>query len=191
MIKSSIVCVLRFLECLIANKYTYQIWDPNSHWKSDFLSRVFLQWRSAITETKNVRAKGEGLDRGRPGLPVTSSYPQKLKEKFFLVIFIVHDHHHWWNIAAICLIIPTEKRVIVYPVPFYKELKQRWRRRLRKRYLQSDLALLQTFLRLFHLAQFVKCWQIFLELKSKRLYENSGKGNIINLGQPNGSWNYV
>ena len=89
MIKSSIICVLRFLECLIANKYTYQIWDPNSHWKSDFLSRVFLQSRSAITETKNVRAKGEGLDRGRPGLPVTSSYPQKLKEKFFLVIFIV------------------------------------------------------------------------------------------------------
>ena len=35
----------------------------------------------------------------------------------------------------------------------------RRRRRLQKRYLKSDFALLQTFLRLVHLAQFVKCWQ--------------------------------
>ena len=49
--------------------------------------------------------------------------------------------------------------MIVCPVPFHRELKQRRRRRLRKRYLKSDFALLQTFLRLVHLAQFVKCWQ--------------------------------
>ena len=29
--------------------------------------------------------------------------------------------------------------------------------------------------RLFQLVQFVKCWQIFLELNSKRLYQSSGK----------------
>ena len=80
MIKSSIICVLQFLECLIANKYTYQIWDPNSHWESDFLSRVFLQWRSAITETKNVRAKGEGSDRGRPGCLWRHLIPRRWKK---------------------------------------------------------------------------------------------------------------
>ena len=28
---------------------------------------------------------------------------------------------------------------------------------------------------IFHLVQFVKCWQFFLELNSKRLYQSSGK----------------
>ena len=28
---------------------------------------------------------------------------------------------------------------------------------------------------MFHLVQFIKCWQIFLELKSKRLHQSSGK----------------
>ena len=55
------------------------------------------------------------------------------------------------------------------------KLEQRRRRRLRKGLLKSEFALLQTFSRLFHLTQFVKCWQIFLELNSKRLYEHSGK----------------
>ena len=41
--------------------------------------------------------------------------------------------------------------------------------------LKSELALLQTLLCLIHLVQFVKCWQIFLELNSKRLYLSSGK----------------
>ena len=36
---------------------------------------------------------------------------------------------------------------------------------------QEEFALLQnSSLLIFHLLQFVKCWQIFLELKSKRLY---------------------
>ena len=43
------------------------------------------------------------------------------------------------------------------------------RRRLQKRPLKSEFALLQTLSRLFQLVQFVKCWQIFLELNSKRL----------------------
>ena len=42
----------------------------------------------------------------------------------------------------------------------YREQQQR--RRLRKRHL-------------FHLVQFVKCWQFFLELNSKILYQSSGK----------------
>ena len=58
-----------------------------------------------------------------------------------------------------------------------KELKQQRRRRLRKRHLKSEFAPLQTLSRLFHLVHFVKCWQIFLELNSKRLHQRSGKGN--------------
>ena len=49
------------------------------------------------------------------------------------------------------------------------------RRQLRKSHLKSEFALLQTVSRLFQLVQFVKCWQIFLELNSKRLYQSSGK----------------
>ena len=48
-------------------------------------------------------------------------------------------------------------------------LKQQQRRQLRKRLLKSAFALLQTLSRLFHLVQFVKCWQLFLELNSVRL----------------------
>ena len=54
------------------------------------------------------------------------------------------------------------------------ELKQR-RRRLRKRHLKSEIALLQTLSRLSHLVQFIKYWQFSLELNSKRLYQRSGK----------------
>ena len=47
-----------------------------------------------------------------------------------------------------------------------RELQQQQRRRLRKRHFKK-IALLQTLS--CQLVQFVKCWQIFLELKSKRL----------------------
>ena len=57
------------------------------------------------------------------------------------------------------------------------ELKQQRRRRLRKRHLKSEFALLQTLPRLLQLVQFVNCWQIFLELNSKRLYQIPGKEN--------------
>ena len=56
-----------------------------------------------------------------------------------------------------------------------RELQQRRRRRLRKRQLKSVFAQVQTSSRLFHLVQFVKCWQICLELDSKGLYQSSGK----------------
>ena len=46
-----------------------------------------------------------------------------------------------------------------------------------KSHLKSEFALLQTVSRLFQLVQFVKCWQIFLELNSKRLHQSSGKEN--------------
>ena len=59
--------------------------------------------------------------------------------------------------------------------PFFSELKQQRRRRLGKRHLKSEFALPQTLSRLFQLVQFVKCWQFFLELNSKRLYQSSGK----------------
>ena len=35
--------------------------------------------------------------------------------------------------------------------------------------------MLQTLLHLFHFVQFVICWQFFLELNSKRLYQSPGK----------------
>ena len=44
-----------------------------------------------------------------------------------------------------------------------------------KRHLKSEVALLQTLSPLFHLVHFVKCWQFFLELNSKRLYLSSVK----------------
>ena len=56
-----------------------------------------------------------------------------------------------------------------------RELMQRRRRQLPERRLKSEVELLQTLSRLFHLVQFVKCWQFVLELNSKRLYQSSGK----------------
>ena len=52
--------------------------------------------------------------------------------------------------------------------------QQRWGRQ-RKRYLKSEFALLQTSSRLFHIVQFVKCWQILVELNSKGLYRSYEK----------------
>ena len=60
-------------------------------------------------------------------------------------------------------------------LPVNRELKQQRRRRLRRRHLKSEFALLQTLSRLLHLVYFVKCWQMFLELNSKGLYQSSGK----------------
>ena len=54
-----------------------------------------------------------------------------------------------------------------------KEREQQRQRRLRERLLKSEVALLQTLSRLIHLVQFVKCWKLFLELNSKRLYQSS------------------
>ena len=54
---------------------------------------------------------------------------------------------------------------------FIRELKQQRRWRLQK----HEFAPLQTLSRLFHLVHFVKCWQMFLELNSKGLYQTSGK----------------
>ena len=41
--------------------------------------------------------------------------------------------------------------------------------------LKREVALFQTYSRLFHLVQFVKCWQFYLEMNSNRLYRSSGK----------------
>ena len=54
--------------------------------------------------------------------------------------------------------------------------EQRLRRRIQKSHLKSEFVLLQTLPRLFHFVQFDKCWQIFLEINSKGLYQSSGKG---------------
>ena len=41
--------------------------------------------------------------------------------------------------------------------------------------LKSELALLQTWFRSFHLVYFVKCWQMFLELDAKGLHQSLEK----------------
>ena len=43
--------------------------------------------------------------------------------------------------------------------------------------LTYNKPLLLLLSRLFHLVYFLKCWQMFLELNSKRLYQSSGKEN--------------
>ena len=47
----------------------------------------------------------------------------------------------------------------------YKNITQNW----------SEFALLQTLSRFFHLVHLVKCWQMFLELNSKGVYQSWGK----------------
>ena len=58
--------------------------------------------------------------------------------------------------------------LLIKPIAFFFDVlvtvrvdKQQRRRRLRKRHLKSEFALPQTLSRLFHLVQFVKCWQFF------------------------------
>ena len=58
----------------------------------------------------------------------------------------------------------------------FREFKQRLRRRLRKRHLKSEFALLQTLPRYsISFNSSLNCWQILLELNSKGLYQSSGK----------------
>ena len=56
-----------------------------------------------------------------------------------------------------------------------REPKQLRRRRLRKHPLKSEFTLPQTLTCLFHLVQFVQCWQTSLEFNSKALLQSTGK----------------
>ena len=76
---------------------------------------------------------------------------------FFLFILPIKLPYGLWDLTL-------EKKLHLN-----RDVKQQRRERLRKRHLKSEFALLQTLSRLFQLVQFVKCWQIFLELNSKRL----------------------
>ena len=61
---------------------------------------------------------------------------------------------------------------------FTRELKRRRQRRLRKRHLKSEFAVLQLELYRTYSISFnssLNCWQILLELNSKGLYQSSGK----------------
>ena len=53
-----------------------------------------------------------------------------------------------------------------YPIPFAMIMSH---------ILTYNKPLLLLLSRLFHLVYFIKCWQMFLELNSKRLYQSSGK----------------
>ena len=58
-------------------------------------------------------------------------------------------------------------------------VKLRRRQRQRKRHLKNEFVPFQTLSSLFHLVQFVNCWQIFQESDSKGLYRSSGKEKEI------------
>ena len=60
-----------------------------------------------------------------------------------------------------------------------RELKQQRRRWQRKRHFTREYALLQTLSSLFHLVQFVKCSQIFLELIMKDCIEIEEKNKNV------------
>ena len=65
---------------------------------------------------------------------------------------------------------------VTVPPPWeIRGFKQQRPPRLGKHHLKSEFALLETLSRLFHLVQFVKCWQSFSELSSKGLYQSSVK----------------
>ena len=61
-----------------------------------------------------------------------------------------------------------------------RELQQQRRRQQRKRHLKSEVALLQTLSRLFHLVQFIRYWQFFGgSLILKDCIEVQGKKNKV------------
>ena len=103
-----------------------------------------------------------------------------------VLLRITHYLKSWVLVSLPNLYPPCSFPLIVPRAPSYfplspvsfrhkRELKQQRRRRQRKRHLKSEFALLQTLSRLLHLVYFVKCWQMFLELNSKGLYQSSGK----------------
>ena len=61
------------------------------------------------------------------------------------------------------------------PSPDSRELKQWRRRKATKTSLKNLILTASKVIMLFHLVQFAKCWQFFLELNSKILYRSSGK----------------
>ena len=83
-------------------------------------------------------------------------------------------------ISFVCLV-PVHPFLFSMAVLYHvnRELEQQRQRRLRKRHLKSEVALLQTLSRLFHLVQFVKCWKFFLELNSKKLYQSSESCGLV------------
>ena len=83
-------------------------------------------------------------------------------------------------ISFVCLV-PVHPFLSSMAVLYHvnRELEQQRQRRLRKRHLKSEVALLQTLSRLFHLVQFVKCWKFFLELNSKKLYQSSESCGLV------------
>ena len=60
-----------------------------------------------------------------------------------------------------------------------QKVKLRRRQRQRKRHLKNEFVPFQTLSSLFHLVQFVNCWQIFQESDSKGLCRSSGKEKEI------------
>ena len=90
-------------------------------------------------------------------------------------VVILIPEHSFCNTVCVCMVMQISSLLLL------QELKQQRRWRLRKRHLKSEFALLQTLSRLFHLVYFSKCWQMFLELSSKGLYQSSGKEKLTKL----------
>ena len=73
-----------------------------------------------------------------------------------------------WNWCSMLHNLSYANYIILESNQQRRRLTTKSRLRLQKHHFKSEFALLQT-LCLFHLFQFVKCWQIFLELNSNWL----------------------
>ena len=118
------------------------------------------------------------------------AFNTRLKKKHLIEAGVVKSAHGSRSLRLVSLL-----RMCYYELPTFHKLigsssirssvnrelikQATTRRRLRKRHLKSEVALLQTLSRLLYLFQFVKCWQFFLELNSKRLYWSLGKENKV------------
>ena len=79
------------------------------------------------------------------------------------VIFQEKNVYHRFFTGFVFIItrLPAKLVLVSRALEFMRKLMQQRRRRLRKRYLKSDIALLQTLSRLFYLVQFFKWSQCF------------------------------
>ena len=97
---------------------------------------------------------------------------------------------------ALIIIHPHSRKPCIAGLAFKqnsKELKHQRRRRLRKRHLKNEFAPLQTLSHLFQLVQFVKCWQIFLELNSKTAskFRKRKRKSLFCVHVLDKAWNYA
>ena len=138
-------------------------WTPPSRiFKIGAVPSSSIGWFSNQTGTSvddGARKSNNWLDQWLSGKLCTGSRDYSYSRAF----------PTWNDVPVLLLNQPLKFSLAQLLFPVNRELKQqqRQRLRLRKRHSTSEVALLQTLSRLFHLVQFIKCLQFFLELNSK------------------------